>query len=116
MRQPVVRDGQWQLLECGPAWEGNWTDDCFVAFAWQVPAGERLLVAVNYASNQSQCRLRLPFPDLGGKSWHLQDQIGSASYDRDGNELQSQGLFVDLGPWQASVFSLSSSAGAELSF
>ena len=35
LRQPVVRDGQWQLLECAPAWDGNWTNDCFVAFAWQ---------------------------------------------------------------------------------
>ena len=77
MRQPVVRDGQWQLLECAPAWDGNWTNDCFVAFAWQGADGERLLVAVNYAPNQSQCRLRLPFPDLGGKSWRLQDQISS---------------------------------------
>ena len=35
LRQPVVRDGQWQLLDCIPAWEGNWTWDCFLAFAWQ---------------------------------------------------------------------------------
>ncbi len=104
MRQRVVRDGEWQLLECIPAWDGNWTNDCFVAFGWQGADGERLLVAVNYASNQSQCRLRLPFPGLGGKSWLLQDQISSVGYERDGNELQSQGLFVDLRPWQASVF------------
>ena len=25
LREPAVRDGQWQLLECVPAWEGNWT-------------------------------------------------------------------------------------------
>ena len=37
-RSPVVRDGQWQLLECVPAWEGNWTWDCFLAFAWQAAA------------------------------------------------------------------------------
>ena len=37
LRQPVVRDGQWQLLECVPAWDGNWTWDCFLAFAWQGP-------------------------------------------------------------------------------
>ncbi len=111
LRQPVVRDGQWQLLECVPAWDGNWTNDCFVAFSWQGAAGERLLVAVNYAANQSQCRRRLPFPDLGGKSWRLEDQIGRARYDRDGNELQSQGLFVDLGPWQASVCAMSSATG-----
>ena len=35
LRQPVVRDGQWQLLECVPAWDGNWTWDCFLAFAWR---------------------------------------------------------------------------------
>ena len=65
LRQPVVRDGQWQLLECSPAWDGNWTWDCFLAFAWQGARAERLLVAVNYAPNQSQCYVRLPFTDLG---------------------------------------------------
>ena len=30
LRQPAVRDGQWQLLECAPAWDGNWTNDGFV--------------------------------------------------------------------------------------
>lgn len=106
LRQPIVRDGQWRLLECSPAWDGNWTNDCFVAFAWQGPAGERLFVAVNYAANQSQCRLRLPFPDLGNKSWRLQDRLSSASYDREGDELQSRGLFLDMAPWQPCVFSL----------
>lgn len=37
----------------------------FLTFAGQGPAGERLLVAVNYAPNQSQC-LGLPFTDLDG--------------------------------------------------
>ena len=72
LRKPAVRDGQWQLLECMPAWEGNWTWDCFVAFAWQGSEGERLLVAVNYAPNQSQCHVRLPFADLAGSQWRLQ--------------------------------------------
>src|SRR5262249_43335150 len=34
LRRPALRDGRWQLLECAPAWEGNWTWDCFVAFGW----------------------------------------------------------------------------------
>jgi glycosidase len=33
LRQPTVRDGTWQLLECVPAWDGNWTHDCFLVFA-----------------------------------------------------------------------------------
>src|SRR5206468_10802684 len=52
LRRPEVRDGRWQLLDCRPAWDGNWTSDCFVAFAWQGSHGERLVVTVNYSPNQ----------------------------------------------------------------
>ena len=55
LRKPVVRDGQWRTLDCTPAWDGNWTSDCFLVFAWQGPGNERLLVTVNYAPNRSQC-------------------------------------------------------------
>jgi hypothetical protein len=106
LRQPVVRDGRWQLLECVPAWDGNWTSDCFLAFAWQGPGGERLLAAVNYAPNQSQCYVRLQFTDLGGRQWRLEDQVVAAVYDRDGGDLQSRGLYLDMAPWQACVFAL----------
>jgi len=106
LRRPVVRQGKWQLLEGRPAWEGNWTWDCFVAFAWQGAEEDRLLVAVNYAGNRSQCLVRLPFTDLGKNQWRLTDLMGDAVYDRDGDDLQHRGLFLDLAPWQVSIFSL----------
>jgi alpha amylase-like protein len=106
LRQPVVRDGQWQLLECAPAWEGNWTSDCFLASAWQGPGDARLLVAVNYAPNQSQCLVRLPFTNLDGCQWRLEDRMDGTVYHRDGGDLHRRGLYVDLRPWQASVFAL----------
>jgi glycosidase len=107
LRQPVVRDGRWQLLQCVPAWEGNWTWDCFVAFAWQGAEEERLLVAVNFAPNQSQCYLRLPFAALAGRAWRLEELIGGpAVYARDGQELQSRGLYLDVPAWGTVVFSL----------
>jgi hypothetical protein len=106
LRHAAVRDGQWRLLECTPAWEGNWTSDCFVAFAWQGAEGERLVAAVNYAPNQSQCYLRLGFSDLGGGQWQFDDRLGDASYVRDGDALTSAGLYLDVAPWQAQVFRL----------
>jgi hypothetical protein len=106
LRRPVVREGHWQLLDCTPAWEGNWTWDCFLAFAWQGLADERLLVTVNYAPNQSQCYVRLPFGDLGDRQWGLEDLIGQATYRRNGTDLQARGLYLDEPPWQARVFSL----------
>ena len=75
-------------------------------FAWQGSGEDRLLAAVNYAPNQSQCYVRLPFADLGNSQWRLQDQMNNDAYDREGNDLQSRGLYLDMLPWQASVFSL----------
>jgi hypothetical protein len=106
LRLLAVRQGEWQLLECAAAWDGNWTWDCFLAFAWQGPGGDRLLVTVNYAGNQSQCFVRLPFADLGTGSWLLTDLLGDAVHEREGNDLQGRGLYLDVPPWQASVFSL----------
>jgi hypothetical protein len=107
LRRPAVRDGRWQMLDCAPAWEGNGSGENFVAFAWEGPAGERMLVAANLAPHQGQCFLRLPFRDLAGRDWRLEDEVGSAGYDREGDDLATRGLYLDSPPWQASVFSLS---------
>ena len=106
LRRPTARKGRWQLLECVPAWEGNGSSDDFVAFAWEGPGGERLVVAVNQAPTQGQCFVRLPFGDLARRQWRLQDQLGPASYERDGDDLLARGLYLDAPPWQASVFCL----------
>jgi hypothetical protein len=100
----VVRDGQWSLLECTPAWEGNGTWDGFIAFAWQGPAGQRVLVTVNYAPNQGQCYVRLPWGDLRGKTVRLRDRTGAAAYDRSGDELATRGLYLDVPAWGHHVF------------
>jgi hypothetical protein len=110
LRHPVVRNGQWHVLDCQPAWEGNWTWDCYVAFAWQGAGpganNERLLVTVNYATNQSQCRVRLPFDDLAGSRWRITDLLGDASYDWTGSDLQAGGLYLDEPAWRAQVFTI----------
>jgi hypothetical protein len=109
LQLPIVRNGQWQLLECTPAWEGNWTSECYVAFAWQGDDNDRLLVVVNFAENQSQCYLRLPFTNLSNNQWRFEDLISDAIYDRDGNDLQARGLYLDEPPWKAYVFSVTRS-------
>jgi hypothetical protein len=63
-------------------------------------------VAVNYAPNQSQCYVRLPFPDLSHRLWRLEDLVGTATYDREGDDVLARGLYLDMSPWQAFVFSL----------
>jgi hypothetical protein len=102
----TIRNGQWQLLDCAPAWDGNWTWDNFLAFAWHGPEGERLLVIVNYAEHQGQCYVPLPFVEMAGRSARLVDLMGSAIYDREGNDLLSRGLYLDVPGWGYHVFEL----------
>jgi glycosidase len=100
---PAVREGEWQLLDSTQAWDGNWTSDCFIAFAWR-SKDQRLLVVVNYAVNQSQCFVRLPFEELRGANVRLRDLMDTPCYDRQGDVLLDRGLFVDLPPWGYNVF------------
>ena len=97
---------KWGLLECTPAWESNPSGDAVIAYAWQDSAGKRLIVSVNYASHQSQCYVRLPFAGLAGRRWRLRDLLGAAQYDRDGDDLLSRGLYLDVPPWQYHVFEM----------
>jgi len=106
LRQPIVREGQWQLLDCAPAWDGNETWDDFLLFAWQGLGGEKMLIVVNYAPHLSQCYLTLPFPEIKNHSIQLKDSFSSACYIREGNELLERGLYLDLQPWSYHVFDL----------
>ena len=125
LRSPAVRGGEWRLLECRPAWAGNWTHDCFIVSAWDDGAtgddgaghgddgaigddgtAHRVLAVVNYADVRSQCSVPLPFGDLAGARWRLRDLLGDAVYDRDGDALLSPGLYLDLPAWGYHLFTL----------
>jgi len=110
LRRPAVRNGAWRLLECVPAFDSNGSFENFIAFIWQEPDGKRLLVAVNYSAHQSQGYVRLPFADLGGEPWRLADLFSEARYDRDGHDLQSRGLYLDVPPWHCHAFEMSLSS------
>jgi hypothetical protein len=102
LRDTTVRDGAWRLLECVPAWDGNWTWDCCLAWMWTGQSGNQRLVAINYAGNQSQCYVRLPAPGAGVV--RFRDMMGALAFDRNGHDLESRGLFLDMAPWGHHVF------------
>jgi hypothetical protein len=106
---PVTRHGAWSLLEPAAAWEGNWTADCFLCFAWEDAPSDRLVVVVNFAPNQSQCYLRLPFGLAADSSVILEDLMDEETYERNAAELHARGLYLDLAGWGYHVFRLKES-------
>ena len=67
-----------------------------------------LIVAVNYAPNQSQCHAKLPRFGVGG-SVKLTDLMSSEVYDRSRDDLDAKGLYLDLPGWGYNVFVLENS-------
>jgi glycosidase len=104
LKRPEVREGQWQLLEVRPAWEGNPSWDRFLAFAWEWEMGQRLMVTINYGPSQGQCHVAWPFVDMKGKKVTFKDLMSEASYEWEGDDLLSRGLYVDLPAWGFHVF------------
>jgi hypothetical protein len=104
LNDPAFRNGNWHLLDARPAWEGNQSNDAFIAFSWSGTADLRRVVAVNYADHPSQCYVMLPWDDLAGRTWRLHDRLGTAVYDRDGADLSARGLYLDMPTWGYHAF------------
>jgi hypothetical protein len=106
LTSPIFRSGSWDLLECIPAWEGNNSWNSFLAFAWTGLNYEKALVCINYAPDEGQCFVLLPFPALDGHMVRFSDKMSDAVFDRDGKDLIAKGLYLDMPPWGYHVFEL----------
>lgn len=106
LRRPAFQTGRWTLLDCVPAWGGNESHRNYIAFSWEGGNQEHYVVAVNYSPERGQCFVRLPFADIGNTEWRLTNLLGEATFDRDGNDLASRGLFLDEKAWKYYLFEL----------
>jgi glycosidase len=92
----AVGRGQGQLLVPRAAWPDNPTAQNFLLAQWQAQPPEFDLVAVNLAPHPSQCYVPLNPPGLAARQWRLDDLLSHEHYVRDGQDLQRQGLYLDL--------------------
>ena len=91
-----------------PFAEMTW--DEFICFALQGSDRTSLIVVVNYGPHQSQCYLQIPFDEIKGAAMRLRDLMGPAVYEREGDQIHSQGLYLDLPAWGHHVFELTTVA------
>ena len=99
----VFHKGSWQLLEVTSVWKDLQDFKNMLAWAWE--NNSRIcLVIVNYSSETSQARVRMPEHWLKQKTLTLHDKMASITYVRDVEELKQQGLYVALPAWKAHLF------------
>jgi hypothetical protein len=92
-RLPPRSQGSGKRVEAAGVPAGvNWTSNCFICFAWHGRGQASSILVVNYAPNQSQCYVNIPYDELQCRTMHFRDLMGNAEYDRDGDEVRSRGL------------------------
>ncbi|MCC6978474.1 MAG: alpha-amylase [Candidatus Melainabacteria bacterium] len=99
LKLPAVHNGNWSLLECAQAWDGNWTSDCFIVFSWKMENEPPVYVIVNYSGHQSQCYVKTP-QGTGLKDVDIRMSSGD---DLKFLELTESGFFVDFPAWGYAV-------------
>ena len=98
----VFRNGAWRLCEWS-GWQDNQTCENLLAWCW-TKEDERYLVVINFGQEAAQARVHLPWDELKGREWRLNDVLSGETYDRNGSEMREVGLYVDLAPWKCHVF------------
>jgi hypothetical protein len=79
-----VRSGAWRLLET-EGWPDNQSCRHLPSWLWSgEDGGAGHLVVINLSGQPAQGRVRLDWPRLAGRSWHLVDLVQEVSFDRDG--------------------------------
>jgi hypothetical protein len=101
----AVRRGAWQPAPTS-GWDDNRSHEQLMAWCWSAPTS-RSLVVVNLAATSAQARVHPPWPDLHGPLT-LTDLLSGDRYSRDGGEIATNGLYVDLPPWGTHVLSAGS--------
>jgi len=101
LRSEDLRSGEWSLCE-RRGWPDNQSFMNLLAWCWR-KGNARHLIVVNLSPAQAQGEVMLPWNDLAGRSWRLADVVSGDVFDRHGDELNKNGLYVDLGAWKFHV-------------
>jgi hypothetical protein len=102
INSPIFLDGEWKLCERS-GWPDNSSFQDVVAWSW-VKDNDRCLIVVNLSDKTVQAHVRVPWEEVSKTTWRLTDALSDANYERNGWEMLTPGLYVELGPWGCHFF------------
>lgn len=101
-RRDVFRSGEWRLCE-RIGWPGNTGSHHLLSWCWRKD-DERYLAVINFHPDPAAARVEVPWDELRGQQWQLEDVLSDEVHDRSGDELRDGGLYFGLDPWKAQLF------------
>jgi glycosidase len=102
----AVGRGEAHVLETA-GWPDNQSHAAITAVQWQSPGDVKSfdLVLCSQASHRVQGIVKLTAQGLKNGTWALSDRLSDEKHTRDGEDLVNEGLYVDLPPHAAQLFS-----------
>jgi hypothetical protein len=97
-----LRKGAWRLCN-REGWPDNQSFLNLVAWCWTGESARHLII-VNLGEYAAQARIQVSGDGIRGTTWRLVDLLTGETWDRDGDEMGSAGLYFDLGPWRYNFF------------
>ena len=99
----IFKLGDWKLIEAKPAWESNKAYSNFLIWLLSFN-GRKRLVVINFSREVSQCRVNLKLSNYPPK-FKLKDVLNGKTYYRKTEEVRTEGLYIELGPYKSHIFS-----------
>lgn len=100
----VFKNGNWSLCE-QHGWPDNQSCKNILTWCWKKDE-KRYLIIINFSNQTSQALITTPWDEIRGKMWRLHDPLANTSYDRSGNDMRDNGLFIELEAWKFHFFQL----------
>lgn len=100
--EKVFKQGEWEMAAPESSWNDNESHKNLVAFHWQLNSKRRLVV-VNYSHEVATARIRLNMKGYP-ESVRIHDLLNHELYMRSSEEMQYQGLYVKLNPYESHIF------------
>lgn len=102
LQYDVIRHGKCSTCAIS-GWTDNQTCQNLLAWEWQ-GARENLLIVINLSEYPAQAHINSGFEYLPSRTYQLFDIVHGVLYERDGDELSTNGLFVGLQAWGSHAF------------
>ena len=107
LRLPLVRQGDWRLLDSLPCENSNHSNENIVTFQWQLTEGATLLAVVNLSEKPSQAFVKLIMPNRGdsenGTLYLMEDLLNPAQTSQEHSVTPENGFRFELPGWGVSV-------------
>lgn len=100
----VFKNGEWTYLDTHSVHPNNELNENIIAYEWRLNT-ERRIVIVNFSNQTSQCRIKLDLTDYDD-ILEIFDILHDKGYIRSKGDIETNGLFVELGAWQGHIFSI----------